>query len=162
MKVKQYMPVIDSTGKTIIQESKIAFNVDGRKTYNNPALFADFFGDTIGIRNAATEYLYVAVLNNGLKMVGCFQASAGSSCESMFPVREILQNALMIGGTGIALCHNHPTGNIEPSTADIQATMKLKTACEIIGIKLIDHIIVGSNTSVFYSFNQDNRGFNEK
>lgn len=155
MKVKQYMPVIDSTGKTIIQESKIAFNIDGRKTYNNPALFADFFGDSIGIRNAATEYVYVAVLNNGLKMIGCFQASAGSSNTSMFPIREILQNSLMIGGVGIAICHNHPTGNIEPSTADIESTKKLKAACDVVGLSLIDHVIVGANNPAYYSFKSD-------
>lgn len=162
MKVKQYLPMIDKDGKTVIQETGAAYNVDGRKTFNNPDLLADFFGNTIGLKNCATEYLYIAVFNNALKMIGCFQGSAGSSCESMFPIREILQNTLMIGGNGIAICHNHPTGNIEPSNADIQSTMKLKTACEIIGIKLLDHIIVGSNTIVFYSFNQDNREFNEK
>lgn len=155
MKVKQYMPVIDSTEKTVIQESKIAFNIDGRKSWNDPIMLADFFWNTIGIGNCATEYLYIAVLNNANKMLGCFQASAGNICSSMFPIREILQNTLLIGGCRIVCCHNHPGGTVEPSNADIESTKKLKTACEIVGIDLLDHIIVAANNSSFYSFCMD-------
>lgn len=117
MKVKQYMPMIDKIGKTVIQETGTAYNVDGRTKFNSPDLLADFFGNTIGLKNCATEYLYIAVFNNALKMIGCFQASAGNSNTSLFPVREILQNTLLIGGNGIAICHNHPSGNIDPSEA---------------------------------------------
>lgn len=160
MKVKQYLPMIDKAGKTVIQETGAAYNVDGRTKFNSPDLLADFFGNTIGLKNCATEYLYIAVFNNALKMVGCFQASAGNSNTSLFPVREILQNTLLIGGNGIAICHNHPSGNISPSNADIKATMKIKAACELVEIALLDHVIVAANTDAYYSFKADNYEFN--
>lgn len=58
--------------------------------------------------------------------------------------------ALLIGGSMIILCHNHPSERAEPTRVDIETSVKLKQAGEMIGIPLIDHIIIGGDS--YYSF----------
>ena len=152
MLVKEYRLVIDKDYKNILKESGAAYKVDGRKVFNNPLALADFFGDAVGIRNAANEHVYVACLDSKLHIIGCFEASHGTVNASLFPVREILQKALLIGAVSIAIAHNHPAGDITPSAEDTEATERIKAACDIIGIQLIDHIIIGANTANYYSF----------
>lgn len=63
--------------------------------------------------------------------------------------REIFRRAIQEGALSIIVCHNHPSGNSEPSQEDKKLTKSLKEAGEIIGIKLLDHIIIGDS---FFSF----------
>lgn len=150
MKLAKYDSFVNESGTTYIAECG-SVNIDGRKTYNNPALLADFFGDSIGIRNCAEEHVYIACLNQRMKMIGCFEVSRGSVNSSMFPVREILQKSLLIGAVNIALSHNHPSGDITPSAMDIDATKRLKQACDICGIGFADHVVIGANNADYYS-----------
>lgn len=150
MKLAKYESFVNESGTTYIAECGTV-NIDGRKTYNNSVLLADFFGDSIGIRNCAEEHVYIACLNNRMKMIGCFEVSRGSVNSSVFPVREILQKSLLIGAVNIALSHNHPSGDITPSKMDIDATKRLKQACEICGIGIVDHVIIGANNADYCS-----------
>lgn len=151
MLISKYETIIDSKHEIYLKESG-SFKVDGRKLYNNPIDLADFFGDTIGIRNAADEHVYIACLDTKCHIIGCFEASHGSCNTSMFPVREIFQKALLIGAVSIVICHNHPSGDYTPSSADISATNRVKQAGEILGINVLDHIIVAANNYSYYSF----------
>jgi DNA repair protein RadC len=63
-------------------------------------------------------------------------------CTAIYP-RDIIKQALDLNATGIIIIHNHPSGSFEPSRQDINLTMKIKTACESINIRLLDHLIVG-------------------
>ena len=154
MKVPKYELMIDQNFKNVIRESG-TYKVDGRKVFNNPLALSDFFGDSIGIRNAANEHVYVACMDTKLHIIGCFEASHGSVNCSMFPVREILQKALMIGAVSIAICHNHPTGDYTPSNEDREATSRIKAAAELVGINFIDHVILGANNAGYYSFTEN-------
>jgi DNA repair protein RadC len=58
--------------------------------------------------------------------------------------------ALKCAATSILLCHNHPSGNLQPSKADIELTNKIKQAAELFDIKLIEHLIISSES--YYSF----------
>lgn len=63
--------------------------------------------------------------------------------------------ALLSGAAGIILVHNHPSGSIIPSKADINLTEKVKEICMLMGIDFMDHIIIGDNQ--FYSFEEVKR-----
>lgn len=152
MKVKKYELRLDARRKPIIAETGTEYRIDGRKTYNNPGLFAEFFGDTIGIRQAANEHVYIACLDTKLHMIGCFEASHGSVNETIFPVREIFQKALLIGAVHIVICHNHPTGDTTPSAEDVKATERIREAGQLIAIPVLDHVIVGAGNRAYYSF----------
>lgn len=144
MKLSNFITVQDATGQPYLKESG-SYQIDGRRTFSHPEDFNEFFGDIIGIRHCADEYVYIACMDSKNKLIGCFQASHGSCNASMFPVREILQKSLLIGAVSIAISHNHPSGDCTPSKADQEATNKIKAACEICGIAFLDHIIVTEN-----------------
>lgn len=96
------------------------------------------------------EHLVVIVLNTDLRPKAYHVVSVGSLNESVAHPREVFRVAILVGGYGIALVHNHPSGNCEPSRADKRITKNMMEAAGFLQIPLIDHVIVGKET--FYSF----------
>ena len=76
--------------------------------------------------------------------------TVGSISSTIVDIRRIVKQALLCNATRIILFHNHPSGNPLPSKADIAETEKLKKACDLFDISLIDHIIIGDDC--FYYF----------
>ena len=67
----------------------------------------------------------------------------GGMSECTIDIKVLLSKALGHGGTvALILAHNHPSGSLTPSAADISITSKIKGACEIVGITLLDHLVV--------------------
>ena len=73
-------------------------------------------------------------------------------------IKNVLNEAVKVQAMQIILIHNHPSGDITPSKNDIEFTKEVKKASEILGIKLIDHIIIGENsyTSIFARIGSEN------
>jgi len=88
------------------------------------------------------EECKLMLLNRANKVLGIAQISQGGISGTVTDVRIILQYALKANASGIILCHNHPSGNVEPSEADIKITNKLKDAAMIHDITLLDHLII--------------------
>jgi len=82
------------------------------------------------------------LLNRANKVLGIAQISQGGISGTVTDVRIILQYALKANASGIILCHNHPSGNMEPSESDLKITSKLKEAAIIHDITLLDHLII--------------------
>lgn len=68
--------------------------------------------------------------------------SIGSLNQSIVHPRDTLKSSLLSSAAAIILVHNHPSGTTDPSREDVEITRRLREACDIIGIKLLDHIIV--------------------
>lgn len=68
----------------------------------------------------------------------------GSVSEAELHVREVVRRALELGSVALILVHNHPSGNPEPSDADIKVTRKVASACQLFAISLMDHMIVAA------------------
>ncbi|MFO0941566.1 MAG: JAB domain-containing protein [Pirellulales bacterium] len=66
----------------------------------------------------------------------------GTANQSLIHPREVFQRAILVGATSLAVAHNHPSGNTEPSKEDLSVTLRLKKAGVILGIELLDHVIV--------------------
>jgi DNA repair protein RadC len=81
--------------------------------------------------------------------------SDGGISGTITDVRLIMQCAILTNASGIILCHNHPSGNLIPSADDDAATFRVKKACEVMNINLLDHIIISPES--FYSFADDGR-----
>jgi len=96
------------------------------------------------------EHFSIMFLNNANKCIGVYMMSSGGYTAVVADVRIILGAALRLASTGIILCHNHPSGNLQPSQADLNFTQKIKIAAEQMDIRVIDHIIVTDNG--YYSF----------
>ena len=88
------------------------------------------------------EECKLMLLNRSNKVLGIAQISQGGISGTITDVRIILQYALKANASGIILCHNHPSGNVQPSEADIKITNKLKEAAMIHDITLLDHLII--------------------
>ncbi|HKL90191.1 MAG TPA: DNA repair protein RadC [Allomuricauda sp.] len=88
------------------------------------------------------EEFWIVYLNNSNKVVHKAQLSKGGITGTLVDVRLVLKQALELGAVGIILAHNHPSGTLEPSTADKQITQKLKVATEALDIKILDHLIL--------------------
>ena len=77
----------------------------------------------------------------------------GTSVASLFDVKKILKMALLENAEGVILCHNHPSGGIQPSPQDKQITLELKKGCDIMKLRLLDHVIVTATR--FFSFHDN-------
>jgi DNA repair protein RadC len=96
------------------------------------------------------EEFWVLLLNNSNKVLHKIQLSKGGLTGTVVDTRLLFKHALDFLATGIILCHNHPSGGLEPSTADKQITEKLKNAALTLDIKLLDHLII--TEKAYFSF----------
>lgn len=97
------------------------------------------------------EETYVLLLNNMNRVIDHVRISSGGLTASAVDVRLIIREALLKRATGIALCHNHPSGNARPSRADDEVTMSVGTACKLMNIRFIDHVIFAIKDYFSYS-----------
>ncbi len=102
------------------------------------------------MRNLRKEVVKVVLLNPKLHVIKDLTISEGSVNQSIVHPREVMIPAIKESASSIVLLHNHPSGDPVPSSADIEITHRVSKTGEIIGIKLIDHIIIGQDD--YYSF----------
>ena len=100
------------------------------------------------------EEFWVAYLNHQNKVIAHHCLSKGGITSATVDLRLLLKKALEVGATGLLLAHNHPTGNLHPSDADLSLTKKIKVAAQAIDIQLLDHLIVSENG--YFSFADEN------
>lgn len=96
------------------------------------------------------EAMMVLFLNNSNRTLGYSVVSIGGITGTVVDVRLVLRDALLTQSTSLILVHNHPSGNLNPSKADISITEKVRKAGKLMDIKLLDHLILTKDT--FYSF----------
>lgn len=96
------------------------------------------------------EQFKVLLLNKANKVLGLFEASIGGLTGTVADPRLIFVAALKANACGIIICHNHPSGNLKPSKADEDLTLKIKCAGKFLDITVFDHIIITSEG--YYSF----------
>ena len=100
------------------------------------------------LENLEHEMFCVMFLDNRHKVIAFEQMFRGTiDGTSVYP-REVVKEALRYNSAAVILAHNHPSGVAEPSTADERITRRLKSALELVDIRLIDHIIVGAGKCV--------------
>ena len=94
------------------------------------------------IGDLAHEEFWVLFLNNANKILEKQQLSKGGITGTLVDVRLIMKQSVMYGATSIILCHNHPSGTLQVSEPDRKITNKIKKACELLDIRLLDHLII--------------------
>ena len=98
---------------------------------------------------AVQEQFKIMLLNNSNRVKGIFTLSSGGITATLVDIRILFAVVLKSLTTGIILAHNHPSGNLTPSTADKNLTRKIKQAGELLDVKLLDHIILTPNNQYF-------------
>ena len=97
------------------------------------------------------ELFCIVNLQADLTPINMNIVSVGSLNEALINPREIFKSAILSNAHSMMLIHNHPSGNLTPSTSDIQTTARMQELGELMGISLVDHIITGRNEN-YYSF----------
>lgn len=123
-----YKNQVPCKDRQIINSSATAYNI----------VKNHFPDETIDYR----ESFKVFYMNVAGHLLGCLTVSEGGPCSTAVDVKLILQGALLTNAHGVIMAHNHPSGNLQPSTPDKFMTEKVEKALQIMDMKLLDHLIV--------------------
>jgi len=96
------------------------------------------------------EEFWVVYMNRANKIVDEYRISEGGTSGTVVDVKKVIKRALEKNSSTIILCHNHPSGNIQPSKSDAQVTQKLKQAAQFMEMQLLDHLVIGQGK--YFSF----------
>ena len=96
------------------------------------------------------EEFWILYLNRSNKVISRMKLSQGGVSGTVTDVRIVMKKAVELLASGIILCHNHPSGNLNPSESDTKITHKIKEAGSLMDIQLLDHLIISDKD--YYSF----------
>jgi DNA repair protein RadC len=98
------------------------------------------------------EEFWALFLNQHYRLIKKVRISQGGITETPVDIRIVMKEAVLSNCTILAVCHNHPSGNLSPSHADKNLTRSIKRACELLDIYFLDHVIVTDGQ--YYSFKE--------
>lgn len=107
------------------------------------------------LRDAPVEECHVLLLNQALRVIGSRCVSRGGIAGTVVDVRLVMREAILERATGIALCHNHPSGNPRPSRDDDEMTRRVARAAEALNIRFVDHIVLADGA--YYSYSDEGK-----
>jgi DNA repair protein RadC len=131
---------IKAVYETLTVEENIGSYLKQNTRYTSPTQIFDTFNF---LRHETKEY-FIALHLDGKNRVVCLDiVSIGSLNQSIVSMRETFKTALLSSAAAILVMHNHPSGDPTPSSEDIAITRRLTECGELVGIKVLDHIIIG-------------------
>ena len=107
------------------------------------------------MRDLDVEEAYIVLMNNNYKHIKTVRLSHGGITETAVDVRLIIKEAVLCNATVVALAHNHPSGNIQPSGNDDQITRQVQCACDAMRLHFLDHIIV--TDGAYFSYHESGK-----
>lgn len=119
-------------------------------SFNNANSVAHYYMESM--RHLSYELFMIALLDAKNRLIKDIKLSTGSATATVVSPREVFSHAIKYNAINIIALHNHPSGDCSPSTEDIKITDNLCKIGNMMGIKLIDHIIIGDNC--YYSFKE--------
>jgi DNA repair protein RadC len=103
-----------------------------------------------GMADSADEIFAIACLSMDGSIAGVHEISHGDLSSSLVHPREVFKRAILNNAATIILCHNHPSGSLKPSLDDRSITNRLKSAGDLLGISVIDHIIISESDYISF------------
>lgn len=104
------------------------------------------------LRDKEKEFFNIILLDGRNKVIENIELSKGSLTASVVDIKEIIKEATKKAASAIIMVHNHPSGEAEPSREDREITKRVVEACDLMGIKVLDHIVIGKNKDEYVSF----------
>lgn len=101
------------------------------------------------------EHFVILCLDAKNQVVGLNTVSVGSLTASIVHPREVMKPAILLNAQSVLICHNHPSGDPQPSKEDLSITARLKECFTLFGIALLDHLILGEDS--FWSMRDHNQ-----
>jgi DNA repair protein RadC len=133
-------------GKRLLRETNLP-----KKKIHNAADLVNYYGPCM--RDLKKEKFKAILLDVKNKIIKDIDVSVGSLSESIVHPREVLKEIIKESAASVIFIHNHPSGESNPSKNDLDITERLASACELVGVKVLDHIILGEDN--YFSFAQE-------
>ena len=105
--------------------------------------------------NQEVEELWAIYMNMASRIVKMKRISVGGIAQTLVDIRILLKEALLCNAVAMTICHNHPSGNVRPSSAVDQLTEKNSKACKTMDIRFLGHVIIADDT--YYSYADEGR-----
>lgn len=123
---------------------RLAKESAGKKlNFNAPDTIAQYYMEDL--RHKKQEFMKLLLLNTKSRLISEKDISMGTVNAAIISPREVFVEALKMNAVYIILLHNHPSGDPTPSIEDVQLTMRVREAGNLVGVELLDHIIIGDN-----------------
>ncbi len=129
----------------LVREKSISWH--SRKFANSRHVFE--FGREL-IEGSDREQFWALMLDRKNSLIGVNLVAQGSLSETVVVPREVIKPAILLNSAALVVLHNHPSGDPTPSPEDRSCTARLTEACNVVGIRLLDHVIIGQ--SDYFSF----------
>ena len=140
---------------TLIREKKLSYSLTKENEVSSPAVAAKIILKTIQAAGQTDrENFIVLMLNVKNQLTGSNVVSQGSLTAATISPREVFKPAVIMNAAAIIIGHNHPSGDVTPSSEDKAVTDKLVMAGELLDIRVIDHVVV-IETGEYYSFHEN-------
>jgi DNA repair protein RadC len=137
---------------TLVKDRHIQFQFEQKKitTSYEAHLILKRLIETQG--NPDREQFCIILLNSKNQVIGLNVVSTGDLVSATVHPREVLKSAVLSNAASLILCHNHPSGNVDPSSEDIAVTKRIIKAAKIMGITVHEHLIISMYDNGYYSF----------
>lgn len=137
------------TGKRMMREG-----AEKRTKVRNVGDVVDYVFDYYSpyLKDAKKEFFNIILLDSGNKPLKNMELSKGGLETNVVDVREIIRETSKEGAASVILVHNHPSGEPDPSGEDINITKRIIEACNLVGVRVLDHIILGKDRDNYTSF----------
>lgn len=158
--VKDYKGIGEAKAITILAAMELGRRRQMEKAIERPQItgstsVAEVFQPLLS--DLGHEEFWVLLLNRNNRIISSEKVSQGGVSGTVVDLKLIFKTALDRLASAIVLCHNHPSGNTEPSAEDIRITQKCKDGGAVLGIDVLDHIIIAADQ--YYSFSDNGRVF---
>jgi len=101
------------------------------------------------------EEFWILLMNQNYRLIKKLRIAHGGISEVSVDIRIIIREAVLCNATILAVCHNHPSGNLRPSRDDDNLTKSIQLACNVMRIKFLDHVII--TDGCYYSYNEEGK-----
>ncbi len=148
----------DIHGLGVAKASQILASIELSKRYlvqNNKRITSaeDVYSELKPFSTKSQEHFLSITLDGASHIINTRTVFIGTLNQSLVHPREVFADAIADRAAGIIIAHNHPSGTLEASRADVQITQRLKEVSKLVGIELLDHVILAKNG--FYSFSDE-------
>jgi DNA repair protein RadC len=139
-KQAELLAVVEMARRSLAQQMQAA------PVFDSPGRVKDYLG--LQLAGRAQEVFAVLFLDGQHRLLRLEEMFQGSLSQTSVYPREVVRSALALNAGAVVLAHNHPSGLAEPSRADEYLTQTLKTALQLVDVRVLDHIVVGQGQVV--------------
>ena len=115
-----------------------------------PELVVKVFNDMLSMNDQPDEVFALMTLDSAGKATGVFEVNRGEINQCAVSISGLFKRTLLMNCNRIIVAHNHPSGNLNPSSSDDRLTEGIVKAGKLLGVKVLDHVIIGSNDYFSY------------